>query len=44
MMDETVKANYSADLAILSGLVYKSETIFILLDDDRAHAAPPSSQ
>ena len=30
-MDETIKANYLADLAILSGLVYKSETIMTII-------------
>ena len=30
-MDETLKANYLADLAILSGLVYKSETIMTII-------------
>jgi predicted transposase YdaD len=33
-MDETVKANYLADLAILSGLVYKSETIMTILSEE----------
>ena len=32
-MDETVKANYLADLAILSGLVYKSETIITIISE-----------
>ena len=32
-MDETVKANYLADLAILSGLVYKSETIMTIMSE-----------
>ena len=32
-MDETVKANYLADLAILSGLVYKSETITTIISE-----------
>ena len=32
-MDETVKANYLADLAILSGLVYKSETIMTIISE-----------
>ena len=30
-MDETIKANYLADLAILSGLVYKSETVMTII-------------
>ena len=30
-MDETVKTNYLADLAILSGLVYKSETVMTII-------------
>ena len=29
-MDETLKATYLADLAILSGLAYKSETIMTI--------------
>ena len=33
-MDETVKANYLADLAILSGLVYKSETIMTIIAEE----------
>ena len=32
-MDETFKANYLADLAILSGLVYKSETITTIISE-----------
>ena len=32
-MDESVKANYLADLAILSGLVYKSETITTIISE-----------
>jgi hypothetical protein len=32
-MDETLKANYLADLAILSGLVYKSETIMTIISE-----------
>ena len=32
-MDETVKASYLADLAILSGLVYKSETITTIISE-----------
>ena len=32
-MDETVKANYLADLAILSGLLYKSETIMTIISE-----------
>ncbi len=32
-MDETVKANYLADLAILSGLVYKSETVMTIMSE-----------
>ena len=32
-MDGTVKANYLADLAILSGLVYKSETIMTIMSE-----------
>ena len=32
-MDETVKDNYLADLAILSGLVYKSETIMTIISE-----------
>ena len=32
-MDETVKANYLADLAILSGLVYKSETVMTIISE-----------
>ena len=30
-MDETLKANYLTDLAILSGLVYKLETIMTII-------------
>ncbi len=33
-MDEALKANYLADLAILSGLVYKSETIRTILSEE----------
>ncbi len=33
-MDETLKANYLADLAFLSGLVYKSETIMTILAEE----------
>ena len=33
-MDETVKANYLVDLAILSGLVYKSETIMTIISEE----------
>ena len=33
-MDETLKANYLADLAILSGLVYKSETIMTIISEE----------
>ena len=33
-MDETVKANYLADLAILSGLVYTSETIMTIIAEE----------
>ena len=33
-MDETVKANYLVDLAILSGLVYKSETIMTIIAEE----------
>ena len=32
-MDETVKANYLADLAILSGLVYRLETIMTIFSE-----------
>ena len=32
-MDGTVKANYLADLAILSGLVYKSETVMTIISE-----------
>ena len=32
-IDEIVKANYLADLAILSGLVYKSETIMTIISE-----------
>ena len=32
-MDETVKANYLADLAILSGLVYRLETIMTIISE-----------
>ena len=32
-MDESVKANYLADLAILSGLVYKSETVMTIMSE-----------
>ena len=32
-MDETVKANYLADLAILSGLVYEYETIMTIISE-----------
>ena len=32
-MDETVKANYLADLAILSGLVYRLETITTIISE-----------
>ena len=33
-MDETVKANYLADLAILSGLVYNLETIMTIISEE----------
>ena len=33
-MDETVKANYLADLAILSGLVYNLETIMTIIAEE----------
>ena len=33
-MDETLKANYLADLAILSGLVYKLETIMTVISEE----------
>ena len=33
-MEETVKANYMADLAILSGLVYTSETITTIIAEE----------
>ncbi|MXW80402.1 MAG: hypothetical protein F4Z57_15735 [Gemmatimonadetes bacterium] len=33
-MDETLKANYLADLAILSGLVYTSETITTIIAEE----------
>ena len=33
-MDETLKANYLANLAFLSGLVYKSETIMTILAEE----------
>ena len=33
-MDETLKANYLADLAFLSGLVYKSETIMTVIAEE----------
>ena len=33
-MDEVLKANYLADLAILSGLVYKSETIMTIISEE----------
>ena len=33
-MDETVKANYLADLAILSGLVYRLETITTIIAEE----------
>ena len=33
-MDETLKANYLADLAILSGLVYKLETIMAIIAEE----------
>ena len=33
-MDETVKANYLADLAILSGLVYRLETIRTIISEE----------
>ena len=33
-MDETLKATYLADLAILSGLVYKSETIRTIISEE----------
>ena len=33
-MDETRKASYLADLAILSGLVYKSETIMTIISEE----------
>ena len=32
-MDETIKANYLADLAILSGLVYRLETIMTIISE-----------
>ena len=32
-MDETLRANYLADLAILSGLVYKLETIMAIISE-----------
>ncbi len=33
-MDEPRKASYLADLAILSGLVYKSETIMTIISEE----------
>ena len=33
-MDEILKVNYLADLAILSGLVYKSETIMTIMSEE----------
>ena len=33
-MAEALKANYLADLAILSGLVYKSETIMTIISEE----------
>ena len=33
-MDETLKVNYLADLAILSGLVYKSETVMTIIAEE----------
>ncbi len=33
-MDETLKANYLADLAILSGLVYNLETIRTIIAEE----------
>ena len=33
-MDGTLKANYLADLAILSGLAYKSETIMAIISEE----------
>ena len=33
-MDEPLKANYLADLAILSGLVYKSETMMTVIAEE----------
>ena len=33
-MDETLKANYLADLAILSGLVYRLETIMTIIAEE----------
>ncbi|MCE2449328.1 MAG: hypothetical protein J4F35_13335 [Candidatus Latescibacteria bacterium] len=33
-MDEILKVNYLADLAILSGLVYKSETIMTIISEE----------
>ena len=33
-MDEALKASYLADLAILSGLVYKSETIRTIIAEE----------
>ena len=33
-MDETLKANYLADLAILSGLVYNLETIMTIISEE----------
>ena len=33
-MDETLKASYLADLAILSGLMYKSETIMTIIAEE----------
>ena len=33
-MDEILKANYLADLAILSGLVYRLETIMAIIAEE----------
>ena len=33
-MDETLKANYLANLAILSGLVYNLETVITIISEE----------
>ena len=37
-MDETLKANYLADLAILSGLVYRLKMIMTVISEETMYA------